>query len=98
MHSDDFLAQQVMKANNPASARHARDRHAVRSLFGTLWRGIRHVAAGIDAFSSVWHGIEVAADHESRYRPASFRRAPVDGATSTPGSGRPAMPCGPDVN
>ncbi|UFU06519.1 hypothetical protein [Ruania halotolerans] len=75
MHSDDFLAQQMMKANNPATVRHGNDRPAVQSLFAMLWRGIRHVASGIDAFSSVWHGIEVPADHESRHRTPSAARA-----------------------
>ncbi len=103
MHSDDFLAQQVMKANNANDLTPVRrdDRPAVLIMAAALWRAIRYLASGIDAFSSVWHGIEVPADHESRHRrePRRAPRGADDGGT--PAAHRPArssMPGGRDVN
>ncbi|QOR70741.1 hypothetical protein IM660_19600 [Ruania alkalisoli] len=103
MHSDDFLAQQVMKANNANDLTPVRrdDRPAVLMMAAALWRGVRHLASGIDAFSSVWHGIEVPADHESRDRrePRRAPRGADDGGT--PAAHRPApvnMRCGRGVN
>lgn len=74
MHFDDFIAQQILKTDDPAwrnSASRQPVRRLLRTLWRTLWRGARRVALGIDAFSSVRHGIEVPADHGARNRPPS---------------------------
>lgn len=76
MYFDDFIAQQIVKTNGSRPSRYAGARRPIRGLLGTLWSGIRQVAWGIDAFSSVRHGIDVAPDHGARSQPSSARHHP----------------------
>ena len=47
------------------------DDFKVRRLLQALWRGVRQVAWGIDAASSIRHGIALPPDHGARRRPVS---------------------------
>ncbi|EHR51311.1 hypothetical protein SacmaDRAFT_3075 [Saccharomonospora marina XMU15] len=69
MYFDDFIARQILKTDDPVSRYGAR--LPIRRLLRTLWSGARGMAWGIDAFSSVWHGIDVPADHGARSRAPS---------------------------
>jgi hypothetical protein len=71
MHFDDFTAQQIMKTNDPSSSRDVGAQQHIRRLLSTLWNGVRQGAWGIDAFSRMWHGIDVPPDHGARHRPTS---------------------------
>jgi len=72
MYFDDFIAQQILQTNDSPSSRHSRAEPPFRGLLRSLWRRARQLAWGIDAFSSVRHGIDVPADHGAR-RPSSPR-------------------------
>ena len=76
MHFDDFIAQQTLKTNDPSASDVVDARHPLRRLLRTLWSGVRQVAWGIDAFSSVQHGIDVPPDHGARSRPPRLPRHP----------------------
>lgn len=76
MYFDDFIAQQTMKTNTPSSARDGGAQRPIRRPLRSLGRGIRQLAWGIDAFSSVRHGIDVPPDHGARNRPRSAPRHP----------------------
>ena len=76
MYFDDFIAQQIMKTNDPSPWHDVGARQPIRHLLRTLWSGIRRVAWGIDAFSRVSHGIDVPPDHGARNRPTSSPRHP----------------------
>jgi hypothetical protein len=69
MYVDDFIAQQIMKTNDPSPSHHVGAQQPIRRLLRTLWSGVRQVAWGIDAFSRVRHGIDVPPDHGARSRP-----------------------------
>jgi hypothetical protein len=69
MYFDDFIAQQIMETNDPPFSHHAGAQQPTRHLLGTLWSGIRQVAWGTDAFSSVRHGIDMPPDHGARSQP-----------------------------
>jgi hypothetical protein len=69
MYFDDFIAEQIDKTNRSPSSHHVGGQQPIRRLLRTLWSGVRQVAWGIDAFSSVRHGIEVPPDHGARSRP-----------------------------
>ncbi len=73
MYFDDFIAQQIMKTNDSSPSHYVGARQPIRRLLRTLWSGIRQVGWGIDAFSSVRHGIDVPPDHGARNRPTSSR-------------------------
>ncbi len=60
MYFDDFIGAQ----------------QPIRRLLRTLWSGLRQFAWGIDAFSSVRHGLDVPPDHRARNRFASTPRQP----------------------
>ncbi|MDV6013786.1 hypothetical protein [Haloechinothrix sp. LS1_15] len=74
MHFDDFIAQQLLKANDSSSSQHVGAQRPIRRLLRALWSGARQVARGVDAFSSVRHGIDVPPDHGARHRPPSSPR------------------------
>lgn len=38
------------------------------SLLRTVWNGVRQIAWGIDAYSSLRHGIDLPPDHGARRR------------------------------
>lgn len=76
MYFDDFLAQQVMKSDDPYTSHRDAGEQPVRRLLRSMWRGLREVAWGIDAFSSVWHGIDVPPEHGARSRPPEAHRHP----------------------
>jgi len=76
MHFDDFIAQQVMKINDPSHSHDVGAQQPIRRLLRTLWSGVRKVAWGIDAFSRVSHGIDVPPDHGARSRPPGAPRHP----------------------
>jgi hypothetical protein len=80
MHLDDLIAQETMKIGDSSSAHHLGAQDALRRLLDTLWSGVRQVAWGIDAFSSVRHGIDVPPDHGARTSGTPAR---------TPATGRP---------
>jgi hypothetical protein len=69
MYFDDFIAHQVMRTTAPSSSHHAGTPQPTRRLLRGLWSGVRQLAWGIDAGSSVRHGIEVPPDHGARSRP-----------------------------
>ncbi|MBA0127805.1 hypothetical protein H0B56_19845 [Haloechinothrix sp. YIM 98757] len=71
MYFDDFIADQTLKTNDSSSSHDVRAQQPIRRLLHTLWSGARQVAWGIDAFSSVRHGIDVPPDHDARSRRAS---------------------------
>jgi hypothetical protein len=71
MYYDDFIARQTIKANNPSPSHRAREQKTTRGLLPALWRGVRQIAWGIDAFSSVTHGVSVPPDHGARRRPCT---------------------------
>lgn len=73
MHFDYLTTQQIMKTNDPSSSRDVGAQQDIPRLLSTLWNGVRQVAWGIDAYSRVWHGIEVPPDHGARNRPTSSR-------------------------
>jgi len=73
MYFDDFIAQQILKTADSPSSRRGGVQLPIRRLLRTLWRRTRRLAWGIDAFSSVRHGIDVPADHGARRRPPSPR-------------------------
>lgn len=82
MYFDDFIAQQTMRTDTPIRSRHVGARRPARRTLRSLWRGIRQLAWGIDAFSSVRHGIEVPPEHGARVRPRNARNPrpqPQDG-------------------
>ncbi len=68
MYLDDLIAQQTMKTNNPSSSPCVGAQQPIRRMLRTLWSGLRQVAWGIDASSSVRHGIDVPPDHGARNR------------------------------
>lgn len=67
MYFDDFIAEQVMAAHHSARGR---DRRAPQraGLLRTMWNGVRQVAWGIDAYSTLRHGIDLPPDHGARRR------------------------------
>lgn len=73
MYFDDFIAEQILTTNDSSSSHDVRAQRPIRRLFRTLWSGARLVAWGIDAFSSVRHGIDVPPGHGARSRPPSPR-------------------------
>jgi hypothetical protein len=77
MYFDDFIAQQIMQTSDASSSSHyVGAQQPIPHLLRTLWSGVRQVACGIDAFSSVRHGIDVPPDHGARSRPRSVPRHP----------------------
>jgi hypothetical protein len=76
MYIDDFIAQQTMKTNDPHASHYVSGEQPIQRLLRTLSSGLRQVAWGIDAFSSVWHGIDVPPDHGARSRPPEAPRDP----------------------
>ncbi|GAA5118152.1 hypothetical protein [Haloechinothrix salitolerans] len=76
MYFDDFIAEQILKNNGSSSSHDVRAKQPIRRLLRALWRGARQFAWGIDAFSSVRHGIDVPPDHGARNRPPSPPRHP----------------------
>ncbi|MPY83746.1 MAG: hypothetical protein GEV00_10585 [Actinophytocola sp.] len=73
MYFDDFIAHQILQTDDSPSSRLAGAQPPDRGLLRSLWRRARQLAWGIDAFSSVRHGIDVPADHGARSRPPSPR-------------------------
>ena len=70
MYIDAHIAQQTMQTDHTHASHNLADEQPTRRLLRTFWSGLRQVAWGIDAFSSVWHGIDVPPDHGARNRPS----------------------------
>lgn len=76
MYFDDFIAEQLLQPNGSHPTHDRRAQQPIRRLLRTLWNGARKAAWGIDAFSSVQHGIDVPPDHGARHRPPTPPRHP----------------------
>jgi hypothetical protein len=66
MFFDDFIAQQTLKTIDSSYPHRGGVPRPRRGLLSTLWSGLRQIAWGIDAMSSIRHGVEVPPDHGAR--------------------------------
>jgi hypothetical protein len=76
MSFDNVITQQSMRTHDSSSSHPRGAPQPIRWLLRTLWSGVRQVAWGIDAFSSVRHGIDVPPNHVARSRPPSVPHRP----------------------
>lgn len=69
MHFDDFIAQQILNTTHSPSTQHRDARQPIRRLLHTLRNYAHQLASGIDASSSIQHGINLPANHGARRQP-----------------------------